>query len=44
MVRSVTLAHARQVARRVMSFSSDKETINYLHAEVRGILPDDLMG
>ena len=44
MIRSVTMAHARQVARRVMSFQSDKETMNYLHAEVRGILPDDFIG
>ncbi|HDZ22678.1 hypothetical protein LCGC14_0303750 [marine sediment metagenome] len=44
MIRSVTMAHARQVARRVMSFQSDKETVNYLHAEVRGILPDDIIG
>ena len=44
MIRSVDMAHARQVARRVMGFDSDKETMNYLHAEVRGVFPDDLLG
>ena len=43
-IRSVTMAHARDVARRVMGFGSDKETMNYLHAEVRGILPEDFLG
>jgi len=42
-IRSVTMAHARQVARRVMGFGSDKETMNYLHSEVRGIVPEDFL-
>jgi phosphotransferase system enzyme I (PtsI) len=42
-IRSVTLEHARQVARRVMSFDSDKETSNYLRAELRKIMPQGLM-
>ncbi|MHC4562058.1 MAG: phosphoenolpyruvate--protein phosphotransferase [Planctomycetota bacterium] len=44
MIRSVTMDHARQVARRVMGFDSDKQTVNYLQSEVRGILPPDFLG
>ncbi|MBS3734563.1 MAG: phosphoenolpyruvate--protein phosphotransferase [Phycisphaerae bacterium] len=39
-IRSTTLQHAREVARRVMGFDSDKETVNYLRAELRNILPE----
>ena len=39
-IRSVTLAHARKVARRVLSFDWDQEIINYLRAETRSILPE----
>jgi len=39
-VRSITMEHARGIARRVMSFDSDKETINYLRSEMRNILPE----
>ena len=39
-IRSVTMEHACQVARRVMSFDTDKEIINYLRSETRGVLPD----
>jgi phosphotransferase system enzyme I (PtsI) len=39
-VRSVTMEQATQVARRVMTFDSDKEIINYLRAETRKVLPE----
>jgi len=39
-IRSVTMEQALQVARRVMSFSSDKEIVNYLRAETRKVLPE----
>lgn len=39
-VRSVTLGQAYQLSRRVMSFETDKETINFLRTEVRKILPE----
>lgn len=39
-IRSVTLEQANEVARRVMSFDSDKETINFLRAETRKVLPE----
>jgi hypothetical protein len=31
---------ARQVARRVMSFDSDKEVTNFLRVETRRVLPE----
>ncbi len=40
MVRSVTLEQANEVARRVMTFDTDKEIINYLRAETRKVLPE----
>ncbi|MBL7133173.1 MAG: phosphoenolpyruvate--protein phosphotransferase [Phycisphaerae bacterium] len=39
-IRSVTMEQAAEVARRVMSFNSEKETINYLRAETRKVLPE----
>jgi len=39
-IRSVTLARAQKVARRVLGFDWDQETINYLRAETRSILPE----
>ncbi len=39
-IRSATMEQARQIARRVMGFDSDKETINYLRAQIRKILPE----
>jgi phosphotransferase system enzyme I (PtsI) len=39
-VRSVTMDQARQVARRVMSFDTDKEVTNFLRVETRRILPE----
>ncbi len=42
-IRSVTMEHARQVARRVMGFDSDRETVNFLRAELRKVMPEGLM-
>jgi len=39
-VRSVTVRQCLEVARRVMSFDSEKETINYLRAESRKVMPE----
>jgi len=39
-IRSVTLEHAKRVARRVLRFDWDKEILNYLRAETRKILPE----
>lgn len=39
-IRSVTMDHARKVAQKVMGFDSDHETINYLRAETRRVLPE----
>jgi phosphotransferase system enzyme I (PtsI) len=39
-IRSVTLEQALAVSRRVMSFDSDKEVVNFLRAEVRRVLPE----
>ncbi len=39
-IRSVTMEQATEVARRVMSFDSEKETINYLRVETRKVLPE----
>jgi phosphotransferase system enzyme I (PtsI) len=41
-IRSVTLEECVQVARRVMSFDMDNETINFLRAETRRVLPEAL--
>ena len=40
-IRSTTMEHALQVARRVMSFDTDMETLNYLRAETRRVLPEE---
>lgn len=39
-IRSTTAKHAREVARRVMSFDSERHVIHYLQEELRQILPD----
>jgi phosphotransferase system enzyme I (PtsI) len=40
LIRSVTMAHAEQVARRVLTFESEAETLYYLRAETRKVLPE----
>jgi phosphotransferase system enzyme I (PtsI) len=42
-IRSTTMEQALQVARRVMSFDSDMETLNYLRAEIRRIMPEEFV-
>ena len=39
-IRLATMEQAERIARRVMNFDSDKETINYLRAEMRNVLPE----
>ncbi len=39
-IRSTTLEHARQVARKVMSFDSERQVLHYLREETRRIDPD----
>ena len=39
-IRSTTMEQARQVARRVLGFDTDSETLNYLRAETRKLLPE----
>ena len=39
-IRSVTMEQAIEIARRVMSFDSDKEILNYLRVETRKVLPE----
>ncbi|MCY2925332.1 MAG: phosphoenolpyruvate--protein phosphotransferase [Planctomycetota bacterium] len=40
LIRSVTMAHAEQVARRVLTFESETEIVSYLRAETRKVLPE----
>jgi phosphotransferase system enzyme I (PtsI) len=39
-IRSVTAEHARQVARRVMSFDSERQVMHFLREETRKIIPE----
>jgi phosphotransferase system enzyme I (PtsI) len=39
-IRSVTMDHARQVARRVMSFDSERQVMHFLREETRKISPE----
>jgi phosphotransferase system enzyme I (PtsI) len=39
-VRSTTLEHAKQVARRVMSFDSERQVLHFLREETRKIIPE----
>lgn len=39
-IRSVTMAQCMDAARRVMSFNSDKEILNYLRVQLREVLPE----
>ncbi len=41
LVRLATLAHARRVAKRALSFETDRQVTNYLRDETRKVLPDD---
>jgi len=39
-IRSTTIEHARQVARRVMSFDSERQVMHFLREETRKIVPE----
>jgi phosphotransferase system enzyme I (PtsI) len=39
-IRSTTLEHAKQVARRVMSFDSERQVLHFLREETRKIIPE----
>ncbi len=39
-IRSTTMEHARQVARKVMSFDSERQVMHYLREQMRKIIPD----
>ena len=39
-IRSTTIGHARTVARRVMSFDSERQVMHFLREETRKILPE----
>jgi phosphoenolpyruvate-protein kinase (PTS system EI component) len=39
-IRSTTMEHARAVARRVMSFDSERQVMHYLRDETRKIDPE----
>ena len=40
LVRSVTLEHARRVARHVATLDSDKEIVRYLRDQARQVMPE----
>jgi phosphoenolpyruvate-protein phosphotransferase (PTS system enzyme I) len=40
LIRTITMEQAMEVARRVMSFDSDKEIINYLRMETHRLMPE----
>jgi phosphotransferase system enzyme I (PtsI) len=39
-IRSTTMEHARQVARRVMSFDSERQVMHFLREETRRLVPE----
>jgi phosphotransferase system enzyme I (PtsI) len=39
-IRSTTSEHARNVARRVMGFDSERQVIHFLRQETRKIIPE----
>jgi phosphotransferase system enzyme I (PtsI) len=40
LVRAITMERAREVARMVLTFDSDKQTVSYLRDQLRQLLPD----
>lgn len=40
-VRSTTIEHCREVARRIMQFDADRQVLNYLRDELRSLTPED---
>jgi phosphotransferase system enzyme I (PtsI) len=43
LIRLVTVRHAQRVARRALSFETERQVNNFLRDEVRKLLPDDLV-
>ena len=43
-IRSVTIAQCQRVARKALSFETDREVLNYLRDEVRKVLPEVIDG
>ena len=41
LIRLVTISHAQRVARRVLSFETDRQVTNYLRDETKRVLPED---
>jgi phosphotransferase system enzyme I (PtsI) len=41
LVRLVTMAQAKRVAKRALTFETDRQVTNYLRDETRKMLPDD---
>jgi phosphotransferase system enzyme I (PtsI) len=41
LIRSVTTTHAQRVARRVLSFDTERQVTNYLREETKKVLPED---
>ena len=39
-IRSTTMEHARNVARKVMSFDSERQVMHFLREETRKIIPE----
>ena len=42
LIRSTTIAHAERVAKRALSFDTDRQVTNYLRDETRKIMPEAL--
>lgn len=41
LIRSTTIAHAQKVARRALSFETERQVTNYLRDETKKVLPED---
>jgi phosphotransferase system enzyme I (PtsI) len=41
LVRMVTVTHAQRIAKRALSFDTDRQVTNYLRDETRKLLPED---
>jgi phosphotransferase system enzyme I (PtsI) len=41
LIRLVTFAHAQRVAKRALSFDTERQVTNYLRDETRKLLPED---
>jgi phosphotransferase system enzyme I (PtsI) len=39
-IRSTTMEHARHVARKIMSFDSERQVMHFLREETRKIIPE----